>query len=88
MSDDNRDGVTLIGLHRLSSSRIADVALEVPVLGADQPIPGNVFSFRREIVRDPGIAPPSPLGPDAANGRNVVAFARPAGKSSGRSHKA
>jgi hypothetical protein len=88
MSDDNRDGVTLIGLHRIPSGRIADLAPKVPGFAANQSIPGNVLPFPEEAVRHPGIAPASPLGPDAANGRNVVAFARPAGKSSGRSRKA
>ena len=91
MSDDNPDGVTLIGLHRLSSSRVADMAPKVPVqtaLGGGRPIPGNVMPFPEELARHPGTAPASPLGPDAADGRNVVAFAPRSGKTSGRSRKA
>jgi hypothetical protein len=88
MSEDSRDGVTLIGLHRLSSGQIADVAPEAPVPGADRPTQGNVLPFPEQMVRHPGTAAASPLGPDAASGRNVVAFAPPSGKTSGRSRKA
>ena len=88
MSDDSADGVMLIGLHRISSSRIAEAAPDAAVLDASQGIAGNVTPFPEEMIRRPGIAPTSPLGPDAADGRNVVAFAPPSGKSSGRSRKA
>ena len=86
MSESDSKGVTLIGLHTLSPTGEGS-APELKVLMSRQDIfrrDPNVIAFPHGASRPPGEIPPACFGRDAATGRNVVAFAVPEGKSSGR----
>jgi hypothetical protein len=88
--DAKRDGVTMIGLHRLDAYKAQNSMPEVQASLSrrdDLARPSNVIAFPLATARFPDGACPLALGPGVADGRNVVAFARPSRKTSGRSRK-
>jgi hypothetical protein len=84
------DGVTMIGLHRLDAYKAQSSVPEAQASLSrrnDLARPSNVIAFPLAAARFPDGVCALPLGPGVADGRNVVAFARPSRKTSGRSRK-
>ena len=79
MNDGHPDGFTMIGLHKLAAQRgdglvpeLYELLLRNAERRRDYP---NVSEFHLWEARLPGQQPEKPLGLEAANGNNVVAFA-------------
>ncbi len=91
MSDRDPDGFTMIGLHKLAAQAGDGLVPELYEILADRRQERrshvNVIAFPIWEARFPGEAPDAPLGADAADGRNVVAFQRPARKTCGHRKK-
>jgi hypothetical protein len=79
---DYPDGFTMIGLHKLAAHNGEGLVPELYELlagKAERPFYStNVTAFPIREARLPGCRAREPLGRDAANGDNVVVFARPA----------
>jgi hypothetical protein len=87
MSEKRPDGFTMIGLHKLAAQNGDGLVPELYDLlmkhAEQREHYANVADFPVWDARIPGEQPEKPLGLEAANGNNVVAFA-PVGASNKR----
>ena len=90
MKDQRPEGFMMIGLHKLAAQNgdglvpeLYDLLMKNAERQADYP---NVTEFPYWETRMPGVEPDKPLGREAANGNNIVAFppVRKAGKTGKR----
>ncbi len=81
MSDKRPEGYTLIGLHKLAAQNGEGMAPELYQLMMERQEQRdyypNVEQFPIWEARMPGELPEKPLGRDALDGRNVIAFEAP-----------
>lgn len=79
MSEKRPDGFTMIGLHKLAAQNGDGLVPELYDLlmkhAEQRELYANVAEFPVWDARMPGEQPENPLGLEAANGNNVVAFA-------------
>ncbi|MDP9813286.1 hypothetical protein J2W42_006157 [Rhizobium tibeticum] len=78
MNEERLDGVMMIGLHKLAAQRgdgLVPELYDLLLRNARRRDYPNVSEFPLWEARMPGQQPQKPLGLDAANGNNVVAFA-------------
>lgn len=80
MNEERPDGFTMIGLHKLAAHggdglvpELYEVFLENAARQRSYP---NVVLFPAWEARMPGEATTKPIGADAADGNNIVAFPR------------
>ncbi|WP_454850585.1 hypothetical protein [Rhizobium binxianense] len=82
MNDGRSDGFTMIGLHKLAAHNGEGLVPELyELLASKAELPlhqANATAFPIREARLPGHGAKEPLGQDAANGDNIVVFARPA----------
>jgi hypothetical protein len=78
MKDQRPEGFVMIGLHKLAAQNgdglvpeLYELLMKNAERQADYP---NVTEFPYWQTRMPGVEPERPLGREAANGNNVVAF--------------
>jgi hypothetical protein len=92
MSNEGADSFMMIGLHKLAAQNGDGLVPELYDLLSNRAQQAqshsNVTAFPLWEVRSAGEEPDVPLGQDAADGRNVIAFEPPAGKTAGRGKKA
>jgi hypothetical protein len=92
MSNESADSFMMIGLHKLAAQNGDGLVPELFELLSNRAqlaqCHSNVTAFPLLEVRSPGEEPDAPLGQDAADGRNVIAFETPARKTGGRGKKA
>lgn len=85
MKDQRPEGFMMIGLHKLAAQNgdgLVPELYELLMKNAERETQAdNVTEFPYWETRMPGVEPEKPLGREAANGNNIVAFAAPVRKS-------
>ena len=85
MNEERPGGVMMIGLHKLAAQNgdgLVPELYDLLMKNAEREAQAdNVTEFPYWETRTPGVEPEKPLGREAANGNNIVAFAAPVRKS-------